>query len=586
MKCEDLRKIMDVSEGKLEGDIVIKNVNHVNVVTKEIERSDIVICGDTIASVRLSKEDSNHVGKIIIDGEGKYLIPGLIDAHTHIEMSFLSPSAFAEAVLEQGTTGAVLDMHDICNVSIEAMEHLAKEISTTELKSYLMIPPCVPATPELEDAGGIMKLDDLMKATKLPNIKGIGETMDFNRVLNRESEIISMLSWAKENGYRIDGHCPELRGDSLQAYISAGITSDHESGSIDEMMEKYRLGMKIILRRGSIAEPVRAGDFVDLLKDTSNVMLATDGCIYLDDILNKGHMIYALRQIISEGVDPITAIQMATINVARAYGMEHRVGLIGPGRCADMILVDNLEDLNVLSVIANGKIFKSDEGKEINNYEYPNSVLNSVNISNVSIKDFEILSPSQEDEVVVRIIGVNGKEVVTKEIHEKMNPIDGKIYSDTNRDILKVAVFDRYHGDGKRTVGLVRGFGLKEGAFGGTIGQDSQNLIVVGANENDMLKVVEALKEQQGGIAVVNNGEIISSIRLPIGGIMSQLNPWKLNNEFKELNVKLRNMGCEMDNPSFALSLMITCAVIPELKMTNQGLVDANKGEFISMFVK
>ena len=586
MNYKSLKKVMDVAEGNAKADILVKNVNLVNVATKEIEKADVSISEGIIARVGLSKDNnSTYEAENIIDGEGKYLIPGLIDAHTHIEMCFLSPSAYADAVLQQGTTGAVLDMHDVCNVSIESMHYFAKEIATTPLKGYLMIPPCVPATPNLEDAGAEMDLEELKKAVKLPNIKGIGETMDFNRVLEREKEIISMLAWAKEQGYRIDGHCPGLRGDSLQAYAAAGIISDHESGNIEEMLEKYRLGMKVILRRGSIEEPVKAGDFVNQLKDTTNVMLATDGCIYLDDILNKGHMIHALREIISEGVDPVTAIQMATINVARTYGMEHEVGIIAPGRYADMVLVDNLKDLNILCVIANGQKIEIDKNKVYPEYDYPSSVLNSVTLDNITAQDLEIKAPIDEGEIIVKVIGVNDKEVVTKELHETVKVSQGKIVADTSKDILKVAVIDRYHDQGLKTVALVKGFGLKQGAFGGTIGQDSQNLIVVGANDNDMVRVIDALREIQGGVVVANNGQVVSKVWLPIAGIMSRLNPWKLNSEFESLHKTLKELGCEMRNPSFALSLMITCAVIPELKMTNRGLVDANKGEFVSLFV-
>ena len=585
MNYLSMKKAMEVSEGKAEGDILITNINLVNVMTKKVEKANILIAEGLIVNVDFNLKDSSKQAKMIINGDDKYLIPGLIDAHTHIEMSLLSPKAYADAVLSHGTTAALLDMHDICNVSVESMYYFAKELVDTKLKSFLMIPPCVPATPELETAGGEMNLEELRKINELLDIKGIGETMDFNRVLNKEEEIIKMLSWAKDNNYPIDGHCPGLMGNELQAYMTAGVSSDHESGSLDEMLEKHRLGMKVILRRGSIDEPVRAGDFLDRIEETSNILLATDGCIYLDDLINNGHMIYALKQIISEGADPITAIQMATINVARAYGLDNKIGSISPGKIADMIIVDDLENLNILNVIVDGEVFTPDKNKSYEQYDYPESVLNSVKINNINLDDLKIKSNKVKGtgKTKGRIIDVTDTEVVTGEFIEEVNVIDGVIEPDTDRDILKVAVIDRFGKEGDMSLGLIRGFGLKSGAFGGTIGQDSQNLVVVGTNDNDILKVIEKLEKIQGGLVLVNNGQVISSIPLPIGGIMTTTNPWKLNNNLNNLSKEMQNLGCPMNYPYFALSLMITCAVIPELKMTNKGLVDANLGKFVPL---
>lgn len=586
MNCINIEKAMNVSLDLAEADILIKNINLVNVMTKQIENVNVLISETLVVKIDYNKTTTK--AKTTIDGTNKYLIPGLIDAHTHIEMSLLSPKVFSDVVLSHGTTAAILDMHDICNVSSESMYHFAKELIQTKLKSSLMIPPCVPASPKLETAGGEMNLSELKKINDLLNIKGIGETMDFNRVIGKEEEILKMLDWANKNDYIIDGHCPGLVGNELQAYMTTGINSDHESSSLEEMLEKYKLGMKVIIRRGSINEPVPANIFIDNILETSNILLSTDGCLYLDDLLNKGQMIFALRQIISEGVDQITAIQMATINVARAYRLDNKIGSISPGKIADMLIVNDLKDLEISNVIVNGEIFKLEKNKYYEYYNYPKNILNSVKTRELSINDLRIKSNNINSygTTKVNVIGVTDTQVVTSKFIDEVNVSKGFIDINTDKDIIKVVVLDRFGKNGDISVGLINGFGLESGAFGGTNGQDSQNMVVVGTNDNDILKVINELKNIQGGIVLVNNGEILSSISLPIGGIMATINPWLLNDELNSMSKKMQKLGCSMKNPYFALSLMITCAVIPELKMTNMGLVNANLGEFTSLEIQ
>lgn len=585
MQTEKLISIMNVALNKSKADLIIHNAQVVNVFTKEIEKIDVAVAEGVIAWMGSPNSSETRDAQVIYDAEGKYLIPGLIDAHCHIEMSFMSPIPFAKTVIKHGTTAAILDMHDVCNAGINGMHNFAKEIACTPLKAFLMIPPCVPGTPTLEEAGANVTLKDIKEAfSSLPNAWGIGETMDFVRVLNQEEEMMSILAWARQQNIVIDGHCPELRGDDLQAYLSAGMLTDHESVSLEEMLEKYRLGMKIILRRGSLKEPVRAGDFVAKLADTTNVLLSTDGCIYLDEILDKGHMNCALKEIVSEGVDPVTAVQMATINVARAYGVEHQIGAIAPGRKADLVIVNDLVNFEVEAVFIDGKLF-DESNYEIPAFNYPEDVLNTVKLGEVTPDKFAIKTAAETDEVKVRVMTLIEGTVATKEEHEVMTVKDGLLQPDVNRDLLKVAVFDRYRENGHYALGIVRGFGLKSGAFGGSVGQDSQNLAVVGANDEDMALVVNTIREMQGGIVVVNNGQVVAKVNLPIAGIMSSIDPRELQQQFARLHQELANMGCELLNPSFNLSLLLTCAVIPELKITNRGLVNALTGEFVPLII-
>jgi len=585
LKTENLALIMNIARGKAPADLLIRNARVVNVFTKQIEEMEVAVGAGTIAWVGKPDPDKPRPAKAVYDAGGKYLIPGLIDAHCHIEMSFMSPIPFVKTILSHGTTAAVLDMHDVCNAGIECMHSFAWELAQTPLNVILMIPPCIPGTPTLEEAGAEMTLKDVQDAMRLPNAWGIAETMDFNRVLDQEPEIMSILAWGREQNLRIDGHCPELVGDDLQAYIAAGILTDHESVSLPEMLEKYRLGMKVILRRGSLQEPVRAGDLVAALPDTTNLLLSTDGCIFLDDILDKGHMNKALQAIVAEGVDPVTAIQMATINVARAYGVDHHIGSIAPGRRADLVVVSDLQNFEVEAVFLGGKKFDP-EAYSIPPYNHQPEVLNTVKMGKVSPETFQIKTPITSGEVKVRVMTIIAGTVATREEHESLPVKDGLLQPDVSRDLLKVAVFDRYREGGYHALGIVRGFGIKKGAFGGSVGQDSQNLVVVGSSDEDMALVVNTIREMQGGIVFAVDGQVVVKVSLPIAGIMSNIEPRELQRQFRELHQKLWEMGSKQDNPSFDLSLLLTCAVIPELKITNRGLVDALSGQFVPLLLE
>lgn len=584
MQVKESIRVMDVAQGKTRADLLIRNARVVNVFTRQVEEVSVAVAAGTIAWIGNENAANPRQAHVVYDAAGKYLIPGLIDAHCHIEMSLMSAVPFSQTVIAHGTTAAILDMHDVCNTGLDCMHSFAREVASTPLKAFLMIPPCVPATPNLEEAGANMTLKAMQEAFSLPCIWGVAEAMDFNRILDREPEIMSILAWAREKGLRIDGHCPELRGDDLQAYLTNGILTDHESVSLEEMLEKYRLGMKVILRRGSLEEPVRAGDFIDALADTTNVLLSTDGCIYLDDLLDQGHMNQALKAMVAEGVDPITAVQMGTINVARAYGFDHRMGAIAPGRCADMVVVSDLQNFDIDAVFIDGRKFDADNSN-IPRYEYPSQVLNTIKLGPVAPETFAIKAPANTEEVTVRVMTIIDGTVATREEHEPLAVQDGLVQTDVTRDLLKVAVFDRYQENGYHALGIVRGFGFQKGAFGGSIGQDSQNLVVVGADDEDMALVVNTIREMQGGVVFAAGGKVLARVELPIAGIMSDLNPRELQKRFKELHKCLADLGGKQVNPTFTLSLLLTCAVIPELKITNRGLVDALSGEFVPLII-
>ncbi len=577
------RNLVDTAKGRRNADLMIQNAFLVNVYTKEIEEVDVSVTDGYIARVALSKDRGDHSGKDIVDAKGRYLMPGLIDAHAHVEMSFMSATHYAEAVLPLGTTAGIFDTHDIGNVSNECMLWFGREMAATPLKGFITANPCIPSTPQLEHAGLNMDLPQLKQTTKVDGFVGIGEAMDFNRVISADDEMMAMLDWAREQRFHIDGHCPEIVGDDLQAYVSAGPCTDHEFVYLEEALEKYRLGMNVVVRRGSLAEPVTAKQLVDRIKDTRNLLMATDGCIFLDTLIHKGSMMEALRMVVAEGVDPVTAIQMATINVARAYALDHQIGGIAPGLCADMVLVDNLEDFPVYAVYVDGK--KIPEDFALPNFDFPESVLDTIALKPVTPAFFEIKAPQESGRVRVHALDVKEDVLISGDLVTEMDVADGKVVSDTERDLLKIGVLHRYQPESYHSTGFVRGFGFKRGALAGSIGQDSQNIAVVGVSEEDMAAAVNAVIGMKGGVVMVADGKVLASVELRLGGIMNHTKrPKELLADFDRLNEASRACGGAFRNPSFPLSLMITCACIPDLKITDCALVDAISGEEIPLF--
>jgi len=441
----------------------------------------------------------------------------------------------------------------------------------------------VPPSPGLEDAGCEVQLADVQEGLQFPNVLGLAEAMDFNRVIQREREMMRILDWARSRHLMIDGHCPEVRGNELCRYIAAGpIRTDHESITVEEQIEKYRLGMYLILRRGSLQEPMSAGDLVSQVKDTSGLLLSVDGCIAVEDILKNGHMSWAIRQIIAEGVDPMTAIQMATINVARCYGLDHRIGMIAPGRAADLVFVDDLERFGVTRVMVDGEEIQ--HPLAFPRHSYPKHALETVRSKPVSAQDLVIYTPDrQSGEMRVRVIGIVDGTLMTEEKVEEMTIREGVIKSDPQRDLLKVAVFQRY-GDGSRALGFIHGFGMQAGALAGSIGQDSQNLVAVGVSDSDLAMAINRVRELNGGVVAARD-RVLAELPLPIAGIMTDIDPSDLAGERAKITDVLRGLGCQLQDPIFTLSLSITLIVIPYLKISNRGLVDVLSGEFVSLFV-
>ncbi len=556
-----VERIVDVALGKEKADLVIKNAEIVNVLTEEFIKADIAVCGNRIAGI------GNYSGIEEIDAEGLYAVPGLIDGHTHIEMSMLSVTEFARIVVPKGTTSVVADPHEIANVlGKDGIRVLLEEAKTTPLKVFCMIPSCVPSSP-LETSGAKITAEDIAEMLGWENVIGLAEMMNYPGVIYKDTEVLRKIEVVRARGKPIDGHCPMLRGKDLNAYISAGIGSDHESISEDEAMEKLRLGMRIMIREGSVARNLKA--LLNLAKKAYRwCMLVTDGDRTTRDLIEQGYLDYVYRRAVEEGVDPIKALQMCTLNPAEWFGID--AGLIAPGRYADIVLLKNLERFEVVRVIANGKPV----GEIRRTYEYPKFVKSSVKLKKpIEPKDIAI-----EGRGMARIIRVIEGEIVTGEDREYVEGID------VERDILKIVVVERHKATGNIGKGYIRGFGIKRGAFASSVAHDAHNIVAVGTNDDDICRAVNRIAELQGGIVVVADNEIKAELQLDIAGLMSEERAEVVAEKIDRIHEELRKLGCRHPSPVFALSFM-ALPVIPKLKITDLGLVDVEKFEITDVFV-
>jgi len=544
-RLSQIKRLIRVARGLERADLVIKNAEVVNVLTEEIYKADIAICEGLIAGV------GSYSGIEEVDAKGLYAVPGLIDAHTHIEMSMLTLSEFARVVVPRGTTAVVADPHEIANVlGKEGIKLLLEESKHTPLRFFCMVPSCVPSSP-LETSGAKIGIEDVEELLKYENVLGLAEVMNYPAVLNCDDETLSKILICDI----VDGHCPKLSGNDLNAYVAAGIESDHESIELNEAKEKLRLGMRIMIREGSAARNLKA------LKDLAGnryVMLVTDGDRDVVDLLNEGYLDYVFRRAIEEGIDEIRALQMLTINPAEYFRLN--LGLIAPGRFADIVLLKDLRRFEVSKVFVNGKI------PEFKKYNYPEWAKKTVKAKKISPRDLEIRSGK------VRIIEVYDGEIVTGEVVEYVEGID------TSRDILKAVVVERY---GKGNIGkaYVKGFGLKRGAIAQTIAHDAHNIVSVGASDEEICKAVNRVIEIQGGIVVTDTDKFLE-LKLEIAGLMSDERAEVVADKLKRIRDKIKELGCKLKSPITTLSF-IALPVIPKLKVTDLGLVDVERFEVV-----
>ena len=568
-----LEEIIKAAKGDEQADLVIKNAQIVNVLSEEIYQADVAIKDGIIAGI-----GTGYVGKKEIDATGKYISPSFIDGHVHIESSMLLPSEFSKMVVPSGTTTVVADPHEISNIiglhGISFMREASKDLP---LDVYMMLPSCVPAS-QYETSGFELNSYDLSMLIDSPWVLGIAEMMNFPGVINLDSEVLSKIKLGLDKRKRVDGHAPYLSNKDLCAYVAAGVTSDHECTIPDEAIEKLRLGMYIMIREGSAAKDLDA--LIPVLKECP-----TRKCIFVTDDRYpwalKRHINEMVSRVVKCGVSPVKAIQMASLNTAEYFGLKN-LGAIAPGYKADMLLLDNLEDFIPQTVIKNGEVVAQNGEMVVDIKEKTlSSLRGTVNIRWLDKDDLKIKAESY----TVKAIEVTSGLLVTKAVEAKVNIEDGYAISNIDDDVLKILVIERHKASGNIGKGFVKGFGLKSGAIASTVAHDSHNMIVIGTNDDDMLKAIKELVKSQGGKVIVNNGEVVAKLELPIAGLMSEQSAQYVIQKAEELKQGEKIVGCALDEP-FMTMAFLSLSVIPELKLTDKGLMDVMNGKFTNLFTK
>jgi adenine deaminase len=557
-----------VARGEAEADLLLTGARIVDVFEGVVEEGAVAISDGCIAGF------GERPAKEKVDLAGAYLCPGFIDGHVHIESSMVSLPEYARAVVPSGTTAVVTDYHEIANVlGVEGIRYMMRLGDGLPLDVFVMLPSCVPATP-METAGASLEAGDLVPLLAEEAVIGLGEVMNFPGVINADPAVMAKIDACR--GLPIDGHAPGLSGRELDAYIAAGVESDHECVREEEAAEKLAKGMFIYIREGSTAR--------NLATLLPVVGAASAGrCIFVDDdrqpkdLLDEGHMDFILRRAVGLGLDPMTALRMVTLNTARRFGLHARGGIV-PGWRADLAIIEDLENFRVLQVYKGGEKV-ADNGEFLLDVRPGPPAPAAMNIAWEKMAGIQVRA--QDDEMLV--IGVIPDQIVTSRLKEKAKVKDGLVVCDISRDLLKICVFERHRGTGNVGVGFVCGFGLREGALASTVAHDSHNLMVVGASDEEILTAARAVERMGGGQAVVRGDEVLVELPLDVAGLMSTLPLGEVRDRVQLLQQAARRLGCSLPDPFMALSFM-ALPVIPELKMTDKGLFDVGTFSHVPLF--
>lgn len=574
MEKQKLIKLIDVAAGRKKADLVLKNAKIVDVFQAKILIGDIAISDGYIAGIGGSYqgvEERNYTGK--------YVAPGFIEAHIHIESSYVSPEEFSRVFIPRGTTTILADPHEIVNVAgLKGLDYMVNAAKNAKMDIRYMMPPCVPAT-NFETSGADLYADDMEDALKTGEVDGLAELMNFPGVINADDKMIDEILMAKKYGARIDGHAPQVVGKDLNAYIAAGPANDHECSTLEEAEERLARGMYLLLREGSVTQDLRKLLPIVNTANSRRCLLSGDD-VQAKTAINKGHLDNSIRICIDEGLNPITAIQMATLNPAEYCSLNDR-GAIAPGRRADMVVFESLEDFAVEETYILGE--KLSQGNkylgEVNYYPI-DSVESSMHVKDFTRKKLQLHLNSDK----VRAIGVVPGEVLTTEEHVTVKRDgDGNFVYNDQEDVTKIVVVERHHNTGNVNVNLLSGYGIKAGAIAISIGHDSHNIIATGTNDDDIFMAVNELIKQEGGAVVVKDEKVISRMELKIAGLMCNLPAEKMIAQQDALDEAVHEELGVPDNvnPVMTLSFM-PLAVIPKLKITDKGLVDVEKNAFVS----
>ncbi len=567
MNLEALKKRIKCAKGEEKADLVLKNATIVNVFTGKLQKKDIAICDGIIAGV-----GNGYRGKVEEDLSGFYVIPGLIDAHMHIESSMLTPLELSNVLVHHGTTCVIADPHEIANVmGAEGIRFMIDNAKEAILDYFFMLPSCVPAT-HLETSGAYLGWVELVDLAKYPRILGLAEMMNYPGVLNRDIEVLKKIEAFQKK--IIDGHCPGLREKELQAYICSGIGSDHESVDPEEALEKIENGLFLMIREGSTAKNMEAIIPVINRNNFFRTCFVSDD-LHPEDIAEKGHLDFILKKAVSLGMDPIMAVQMATLNPASYFGLKER-GSISAGKKADLVVINNLTEFQVVKVYKNGKEVTGED------FKHESKMFNNtINISGFSKKRLRVRYNNGK----ARAIEIIPDQIVNREIIVDPKNREGWIVSDPERDILKICVVERHKGTGNVGIGLVKGLGIKKGAIASSVSHDSHNIIAVGVEDSDIYQAVIEVANMNGGMVVVSESKVIARLRLEIAGLMTQCPVEDLLRDIDAIKKGIEYIGSNVKNPFMVLSFL-ALPVIPELRITDKGLVDVNNFKLIPLFLK
>ena len=584
--------LIDVAMGRKHAEMVIKGGSWVNVHSGEIiGDTDVSIMDGRIAYV--GADASHTIGNQtqVVKAEGRYMVPGFCDGHMHVESGMITVTEFARAVIPHGTTTMFIDPHEIANVlGLAGVKLMHDETLDLPINVFVQVPSCVPSAPGLENAGASITVDDVKEALTWPNICGLGEMMNFPGVVMNDSKMLGEISETQNAEKTVGGHfaSPDL-GKMFHGYVAGGPADDHEGTRKIDAIARVRQGMRAMLRLGSawydVAAQIKAVTEDNL--DSRNFILCTDDC-HSGTLVNEGHMNRVVRHAISQGLQPMTAIQMATLNTAQHFGMERELGSITPGRRADIILTSDLVELPIEQVVSRGTILAENGklSKEIPSVSYPANSKNTINHGkSVEAQDFDIKAPDSNTSVKVRVIGVIENQAPTKLLQKTLKVSDGIVEMDTKNDICQIALVERHKATGNVINGFVSGFGYNQPcAVASTVAHDSHHMIVIGTSKSDMTLAANHLIEIGGGITVFKDGTNLATVELPIAGLISEERAEIVAKKADQMIDAMKQCGCNLNNAYMQHSLL-ALVVIPELRISDIGLVDVTKFEKTDLFV-
>lgn len=557
------QRIIAVAAGREKADLVLKNAKYLNVFSNEFLCGDIAVANGLIAGV------GKYDGKTEIDVSGKLVLPGFIDAHIHLESSMVTPAEFAKAVVAHGTTTVITDPHEITNVmGIDGVEYMIQASQNLPIDVHFMMPSCVPAT-EIDESGAELDCKDIDLYLDNKKVLGLAEMMNYVGVINGDKNVLSKIVTSQAHHKKIDGHAPELSGNDLNAYIAAGVYSDHECSTFENALEKLRKGQFIMIREGTAAHNLKA--LMPLLTQQyySRCMFATDDK-HPSDLLYGGHIDYIVKQALKNGADPIVALKTATHHAARYFLLNNK-GAIASGYLADIVVVDNLEDFNVETVFKCGKLVFDGEVKDFSaptvDEKLAEKCFDTFHLDSVTPSSFKV-------DGKLGLIGLLGGELLTRNLGTA-----DKI--DVENDILKIACIERHKGTNHIGVGYVKGYSLKSGAVATSVAHDSHNIITVGCNDDDIAVAVNAIKDSKGGIAVVENGKIKALLELPIAGLMSDEPLTTVNEKLENAKSSAYELGADKSIDPFMTLSFLSLPVIPSLRITTKGVFDAENWKML-----